>query len=81
LIAEYKYREYAAVKKLINANGMIKIVAWDRVPVIRRISLSKLIDGGAAILAQTNRNHHIEIKGMQTSRPLVRAMLRVWVNS
>lgn len=40
-----------------------------------------MIDGGAAILAQIRRNHHNEINGSMLHNPLVRAMLRVFVNS
>jgi hypothetical protein len=41
------------------------------------ISLSKLIDGGAAMLAAVNRNHHIDIIGVIVISPLVKNMLRV----
>ena len=40
-----------------------------------------MIEGGAAILAQINRNHHREIKGNILHSPLVNAILRVPVNS
>lgn len=49
--------------------------------MINKISLSRLMDGGAAIFALTKRNHHIDIMGRLTRIPLVRAMLRVWVCS
>jgi hypothetical protein len=49
--------------------------------VIKRISLSKLIEGGAAILAHTMRNHHIDRIGEVASNPLVSAILRVCVYS
>jgi hypothetical protein len=45
------------------------------------ISLSKLIDGGAAMLAPVNKNHHIVIEGPTHSIPLVRKILRVLVIS
>jgi len=69
------------VKKLIIAKGNIKMVACDIVPVINIISLRRLIDGGAAILAQTSKNHHNEIIGRDISSPLVKAILRVCVIS
>jgi len=40
-----------------------------------------LIDGGAAILAAVNRNHHIVIIGVIDINPLVKNILRVWVIS
>lgn len=49
--------------------------------VISKISLSRLIDGGAAILALTSKNHHIDMIGSVTRSPLVRLILRVWVCS
>jgi len=45
------------------------------------ISLSRLIEGGAAILEAANRNHHIVIIGALVIRPLVKYILRVWVIS
>jgi hypothetical protein len=45
------------------------------------ISLNKLIDGGAAILAAVNINHHIVIMGLMVINPFVRNILRVWVIS
>lgn len=47
----------------------------------RRISLNKLIDGGADMFAAQARNHHRDIAGNRASRPLVRNSLRVWVAS
>lgn len=35
----------------------------DRMEVIREISLRRLIDGGAAMLAEASKNHHIDIVG------------------
>ena len=45
------------------------------------ISDRRLIDGGAAIFAAENRNHHIVIVGNSIWRPLVRKRLRVCVDS
>lgn len=49
--------------------------------MIRRISLSRLIDGGAAMFAPVNRNHQRVIEGATHSNPLVKKMLRVLVIS
>lgn len=49
--------------------------------MIRRISLSRLIEGGAAIFALTNKNHHIDMIGSLTRIPFVRLIFRVWVCS
>lgn len=43
----------------------------------RRISLSKLIEGGADILAAQARNHHNDIAGNKANKPLVKNSLRV----
>lgn len=48
---------------------------------IRRISASKLIVGGEAILAAIINIHHIAILGVVKSRPFVINNLRVWVFS
>lgn len=47
------------------------------VVVIRVISLRRLIDGGAAIFAAVNKNHHIVMIGLIVIRPFVRNILRV----
>jgi hypothetical protein len=39
------------------------------------------MEGGAAIFAAVNKNHHIVIIGLIVIRPLVRNILRVWVIS
>lgn len=48
-----------------------------KVPEINIISLSRLIDGGAAIFAPINRNHSKVKLGVIINRPFVRIMLRV----
>jgi len=53
----------------------------DRDAEISIISLIKLIDGGAAIFAQVNKNHHNVRIGSDAIIPFVRANLRVWVIS
>lgn len=40
-----------------------------------------MIEGGAAIFAAVNKNHHIVIIGLIVMRPLVKNMLRVCVIS
>jgi hypothetical protein len=70
-----------AVRNLTSARRGINIIDFVSVVVIKVISLSKLIDGGAAILAAVNRNHHIVIIGLIVISPLVRNILRVWVIS
>jgi hypothetical protein len=47
------------------------------VAVIRRISLRRLMVGGAAIFAHENINHHIDRIGIVSKIPLVRIILRV----
>jgi hypothetical protein len=49
----------------------------DRAPEINIISLSRLIDGGAAILALINRNHRSVRFGAVINNPLVSIILRV----
>jgi hypothetical protein len=49
--------------------------------VISIISLNRLIDGGAAIFAAVNMNHHIDIIGAVHISPLDKYILRVWVIS
>jgi len=74
-------REYIAVKNLISPRSGIKYIDLANVAVISVISLNKLIEGGAAILAAVNINHHIVMMGLITINPFVRNMLRVWVIS
>jgi len=74
-------REYIAVKNLTPARRIANQMDLDRDAVISIISLIKLIDGGAAMLAAANINHHIVIIGLRVMSPLVRNILRVWVIS
>jgi hypothetical protein len=53
----------------------------DSTEVINIISLNRLIDGGAAIFAAVNINHHIDIIGAVHIRPLDKNILRVCVIS
>lgn len=45
--------------------------------MIKRISLIKLILGGAAIFALHDRNHHIDDSGRTAISPFVREILRL----
>jgi hypothetical protein len=76
-VVVYICNEYIAVRNLTRPRSGIKNIDLARVAVINVISLSKLIEGGAAILAAVNRNHHIVIIGLIVIKPLVRNILRV----
>lgn len=45
------------------------------------ISLRRLIEGGAAILAAERRNHKNDSGGARVRRPLDKVILRVFVDS
>lgn len=75
--AVYMNREYPTVRNLINPIGIIVIIDCLSVLVISRISLIRLILGGAAILALHDRNHHIDDNGRTDSSPFVNAILRL----
>jgi hypothetical protein len=66
-----------AVKKLTNARSGVNIIDFVSVVVIKVISLRRLIDGGAAMLAAVNKNHHIVMIGLMVISPLVKNILRV----
>jgi hypothetical protein len=70
-----------AVKNLTSPSRGINIIDFTKVAVINVISLSRLIDGGAAIFAAVNINHHIDIIGLIVINPLVKNILRVLVIS
>jgi len=69
------------VKKLIIEINNRDIVDFDIIEVINIISLRRLIDGGAAMFAAVNKNHHIDIMGAIDISPFVKNILRVWVIS
>jgi len=79
LVVVYKYREYATVINLINLNGIIIYIDCLIIAVINKISLIKLILGGAAIFAQQNINHQKAIIGIIVNIPFVSTILRVIV--
>ena len=66
-----------AVRNLTPARSNASQIDLDIVAVIKIISLRRLIDGGAAILAAVNINHHIVIIGLIVIRPFVKNILRV----
>jgi len=74
-------REYIAVKNLTNLSRGIINIDLLKAAVINIISLRRLIDGGAAMFAAVNKNHHIVIIGLMVINPFVRNILRVWVTS
>lgn len=59
-----KYRVKAALIKDITIRGIIFKMLQDIILLINRISLKRLIEGGAAILQIQSRNHHMAIDGM-----------------
>jgi uncharacterized membrane protein len=79
LVVEYRYNEYATVINLIRLSGIIINIDWLIIAVIKKISLIRLILGGAAIFAQQNINHQKAIVGMMVNIPLVNTILRVIV--
>jgi len=61
--------------------GIQVMVEVNSVLVINIISLRRLIDGGAAILAAEAINHSVAKLGNRDKSPLVRYRFRVWVDS
>jgi len=57
--------------------GMIRSDDENVMDVMSIISLNRLRDGGAAILAAAKRNHHIDIVGIIFISPFIRNILRV----
>jgi hypothetical protein len=76
-----KKRVKAALIKDMIIKGTIFKVLQDKMLLINKISLNRLIEGGAAILQMHNRNHHRAIEGMICIRPLQRSILREDVRS
>lgn len=76
-----RWREYATLIKEITIRiGIVLIIIVTR-GVSNTISLTKLIEGGAAILAAIRRNHMMDIAGVRFMSPLVKNILRVLVVS
>jgi len=73
--------EYIAVRNLTSLSSGIINSDLLNAAVINIISLRRLIDGGAAILAAVKMNHHIVIIGLIVINPFVRNILRVCVTS
>lgn len=61
--------------------GIILIVLQDRILLINKISLNRLIEGGAAILQIQSKNHHNAIEGIICISPLQSNILRDDVRS
>lgn len=80
-VAVNKYREYPAAKNVVIAIGIIIEVEIDKILVRRKISLIKLMVGGAAIFAADIMNHQKVIAGKKVIIPFVRNNLRVCVVS
>ena len=76
-VVVYICREYIAVRNLTKPSSVIRNTDFVSVAVINVISLKRLIDGGAAIFAEVNRNHHKVIMGLIVISPFVRNILRV----
>lgn len=57
--------------------GTIKKKLQLKILEISLISLNKLIEGGAAILTLTSKNHHILIEGAILIKPLFNNILRL----
>lgn len=64
---------------LISLNGIKIHIECLIIDIIRKISLIKLILGGAAIFAQQNMNHQSDNIGITVKNPLVNIILRVCV--
>lgn len=66
----------AALMNDIIINGAIVTVLHERMLLINKTSLTRLSDGGAAILQMHKRNHQRAIEGMICMRPLHSIILR-----
>lgn len=73
----YKINEYAAAKNAVIATGVIYRLEISTALVIRRISLIRLILGGAAMFVADMTNHNSVIVGKIFNIPLVMYILRV----
>lgn len=51
------------------------------IDVISMISLIRFSDGGAAMFADANKNHHSDMIGVQDISPFIKNILRVLVFS
>lgn len=81
LSAVYINNEYPTVRNLISLMGIITLLDCLIVLEINIISLNRLIDGGAAILALHDINHHIDDSGITDINPFVREILRLCLDS
>jgi hypothetical protein len=71
----------AALMKDININGIIELRFQPQILLINKISLNKLIDGGADILQMLITNHQRAMDGIIFINPLQIIILREEVRS
>jgi hypothetical protein len=76
-VLPYILSEYTPVINVTKAKVGMNNEEKDTVAAINIISLIRLIDGGAAMLIEVNKNHHIVILGMNIIIPFIRNILRV----
>lgn len=69
------------MRKLVSARSITSKVEVDMILVMSIISLSRLIDGGAAILLAVDINHHRVRVGMVIRIPFVSNRFRVFMIS
>jgi hypothetical protein len=63
---------------VISISGIIRNIDIYVIDVINIISLNRLSDGGAAMLAAANKNHHMASVGSIFISPFIKNMFRVW---
>jgi hypothetical protein len=73
---ENKYNEYTADKNAVKARIKVNFIDIDVIVAIRIISVIKLMEGGAAILAIKIKNNHKEYLGIIVIKPLIKNNLR-----
>jgi hypothetical protein len=74
-------REYPTVRNLISPIGITAAIDCLIVLVINKISLIRLILGGAAMFALHDKNHHIDDSGRTDINPFVSEILRLCLDS
>lgn len=77
----YRWSLYAAARKEEEKINGAMTGDFERIDVRRRISASRLIEGGLAMFLIEAINHHMEMFGKMVISPLVRNSLRVLVDS
>ena len=76
-VVVYKFNEQAAARNLIIISKIIVVLDAAKIDVSNMISLSRLIEGGAAMFHAENKNHHIDRLGTIIKIPFVKNILRV----